>query len=146
MTIEVRLGLLRHTLVVDGVRIPIRREGHGWYALEDPSRPAVSRIRHGPFSDRLQLVTPAGTVDIRFGWRRSEFSWNGRAYRVRSVLGRQVRVEDGPRVAMEGKTTWSGIRVDYVAPDLEPIAQELATGLAFRWMAFWSAAAAAAGA
>lgn len=94
---------------------------------------------YSPFSDRLRIETPEGPLEVRFRWRRTTFVWRGRTYRVRSILWGDVRIEEGDRIVLHGKTTWSGVRFNRVAPELEPVAQELALGFAFRVLWFWFA-------
>ncbi len=52
------------------------------------------------------------------------------------IMGRE-------RPVATGRLTLSGVRLGYVAPELEPIARELAVGLAYRAVAIWLAASAA---
>jgi hypothetical protein len=95
--------------------------------------------------DRIHIDSPAGLLEIRFRWRNTTFMWRGRRYRIESAFAGRVRIVNDVRPAVEGKTTWSGVRLTYVEPELRPIERELALGLALRAQA-WVVAVTVAGA
>lgn len=134
MTVEAKIGLIHHRVLVDGVELGVQNERDGWHRIE--GAPHASRVRYSGWSDRLWIEGPEGPMEIRFRWRGTNFTWRGREYRVRSSLWNRVLVEEGGRVALSGRTTWSGVRLQYVAPDLEPISSALALGLALRYMTY----------
>lgn len=142
MTAEARLGFLRHRVFVDGVPLAVRRERGGWHGIDDAS--GNPRVLYAPLRDQIRIETVDGPLEIRFRWRGTTFAWRGRTYRVRSMLLGDVRIEEAGRTVIRGKTTWRGVRLDAVAPELEAIAPALAPGFAFRWLAFWFATAAGA--
>lgn len=142
MTLEAKVGLLQDRLTVDGKEYPLRRE-RGWVLV--PGLPSVkgSRVRYDALRDRIRIEGPAGYVNVRFGLRRSMFSWRGQQYRVGPMVWGHVMVSRGERPVATGRVTMSGVRLGYVAAELEPIAPGLAVGLAYRATAFWLAAGAA---
>lgn len=143
VTLEAKIGILRDRLVVEGVEYPLRREGGGWITVPAiGSRPA-GRVRYDAFRDRIRIEGASGAASVRFGLRRSQLSFGGRTYRVGPMAWGHVMVSQEDRPVITGRLTVSGVRLGYVAPELQPIADELAVGLAYRAIAMWLAASAA---
>lgn len=135
MTVEAKIGLIHHRVLVDGVELRVQNERGGWHRIEGTRQ--ASRVRYSGWSDRLWVEGPEGPLEVRFHWRGTRFAWRGRVYHVRASLwNRVLLVEEGGRVAASGRTTWSGVRLQHVAPDLESIAPALALGLALRSMTY----------
>jgi len=76
----------------------------------------------------LERVREIGTM-MAVGVRRRQVLG---LFLIESALLSRIRVMDGLRTAVEGTTTWNGVRLAYVDPELRPIARELALGLAIR--------------
>lgn len=135
MALEARIGILRDRLVVEGVEYPIRHEGGGWVSVAAARR----RVRYEPFRDRIRIEGPGFAVAIPFRWRQTTFGFGGRRYRVGPMAWGHVMVSRDGRPVITGHVTMSGVRFGYVAAELQPIARELAVGLAYRAIAIWLA-------
>ena len=142
VVVEARVGLLHHRVLVDGASSAVWRGRGGWHLVEGSSCVLPGRVRYDSMRDRIHIDSPAGLLEIRFRWRNTTFTWRGRRYRIESAFAGRVRIVDDVRPAVEGKTTWSGVRLTYVDPELRPIERELALGLALRAQA-WAIAVAA---
>lgn len=135
VTIEVRFpsfAATEYSITVDGSDVPVRRLGRGWFQIGDATRDRARRVQYQDrlVTDRITIARPEGDVIIRFRLRNTAFEFGGRTYRVRSLLGGQIRITDGPTVSLRGKVLLGRIRVDYISAALEPIGLELAFGLA----------------
>lgn len=139
MALEARIGILRDRLVVEGVEYPIRHEGGGWVSVPSVGPDAGGRVRYDALRDRIRIEGPGETVAIPFRWRRTTFDFGGRRYRVGPMAWGHVMVSRGDCPVVTGHVTLSGVRLGYVAPELQPIAHELAVGMAYRAIAIWLA-------
>lgn len=146
VTLEARIGIFRDRLVQDGVEIPVRRERGGWVYVPSLAGQPGGRIRYDHLHDRIRIESAAGSVTIPFRWRHTLFSFAGRQYRVGPMAWGHVMVSQGERPVVTGRLTPTGVRLGYVAPDLAPIANELAMGFACRAVALWLLATTAGGA
>lgn len=144
MALEAKVGILRDRLVVEGVEYPLRREGGGWITVPAVGGSVSGRVRYDALRDRIRIEGSAGSAVVPFRWRRTMFSFDGRAYRVGPMAWGHVTVFHGERPAITGRVTLSGVRLGYVDPALAPIAPALAVGLAYRAVAMWVAAGTAA--
>ncbi|HKZ90122.1 MAG TPA: hypothetical protein VJ300_07695 [Thermoplasmata archaeon] len=142
MVLEARIGLLRDTVLDRGIPIAVRRESGGWRSLPLPGGSEVGRVLYDGLRDRISVVTIDGTLDIRFRWRRTSFEWRGRRYAVGRMLWGHFTITEGTRIVASGTPTMSGVRLDDVMADLEPIARALVLALALRVVAFGVAVAA----
>src|SRR5207245_11501463 len=84
--VESRLGILRDRVLVGGREIAVRRGRHGW-RLVIGARGGVGRVQYDGSRDRLTIQSPAGSLELRFRWRNTPFSWRTRIYRVGSMRG-----------------------------------------------------------
>lgn len=140
MVLEAKIGILRDRLVVEGKEHPLRREGNGWITVPPVGAGAGGRVRYEVLRDRIRIEAGSRQFLIPFHLRHTSFSFGGRSYRVGPMAWGHVMVSDGDRPVVAGRVTMSGVRLGYVAPELEPIAAELAVGLAYRAVAIWLAA------
>ena len=140
--VEARVGLLHHRVLVDGASSAVWRGRGGWHLVEGSSGVLPGRVRYDSMRDRIHIDSAAGLLEIRFRWRNTTFMWRGRRYRIESAFAGRTSSTIRTRPAVEGKTTWSGVRLTYVDPELRPIERELALGLALRAQA-WAIAVAA---
>ncbi len=143
VTLEAKVGILRDRLVVEGVEYPLRREGAGWVTIPSIGAHSGGRVRYEALRDRIRIETPAGNVLVPFHWRHTSFAYGGRRYRPGPMAWGHVMVSRDDRPVITGRLTLSGVRLGFVAPELEPIAAELAVGLAYRAVTIWVAASAA---
>lgn len=139
MTLEARIGILRDRLVVEGVEYPIRREGGGWVSVPLIGSCPSGRVRYEALRDRIRIESAAGTTVVPFRWRGTNFTFGGRRYRIGPMAWGHVMVSRGDRPVATGRVTIHGVRLGFIAPELDPIARELAVGLAFRAVAMWLA-------
>ena len=139
MTLEARIGILKDRLVVEGVEYPVRHEGGGWVSVSSAGPRAGRRVRYDALRDRIRIEGSGETVAIPFHWRHTTFDFDGRRYRVGPMAWGHVMVSRGDRPVVTGHVTMTGVRLGYVAPELQPIAKELAVGLAYRAIAMWLA-------
>ncbi len=143
MTLEAKVGILRDRLVVEGVEYPLRREGAGWITVPAVGSRLGGRVRYDALRDRIRIQGPSGEVLIPFHWRRTTFTFGGHTYRFGPMAWGHVMVSRDDRPALTGRVTMSGVRVGFVAPELDPIAEALVVGLAYRAVSFWVMAGAA---
>lgn len=146
VTLEARIGILRDRLVVEGVEYPIRREGGGWVSVPSVGSSLRGRVRYDALRDRIRIESPDATTVIPFRWRGTTFTFSGRQYRVGPMAWGHIMVSYHDRPVVTGRVTLSGVRLGYVAPELEPIAYALTVGLAYRALAIWMAMGTAAAA
>ncbi len=139
MTLEARIGILRDRLVVEGAEYPVRREGGGWVSVPSADSASRGRVRYDALRDRIRIDSPGGSAVIPFRWRGTTFTFGGRRYRVGPMTWGHVMVSRDDRPVATGRVTAMGVRLGYVAPEIEPIARELTVGLAFRAIALWLA-------
>lgn len=130
-------GVLRTRVVQDGVRLPVVREPGGWIAIARPRDGGTVRMRYGAILDRVNISAPEGRLEFRFRSGGAFFDWAGRRYRIGPLIWGRVTVLEGERPAITGKVTFSGVRINYVSPELEPIALGLAAALGYRAAALW---------
>ena len=138
VVIEAKVGLRKDRLSVDGKEVPLHRERGGWTSVPGSRDSGGGRVRYDAIRDRIVLEGSHGRVDIQFRWRHTTFVWRGRNYRLGPMVWGHVMVTEGERPVATGRLTLSGVRLGYVAPELEPIARELVVGLAYRCIAFAS--------
>lgn len=146
VTLEARIGIFRDRLVRDGVECPVRRERGGWISVPSLGGQPGGRIRYDHIHDRIRIESSAGSVTIPFRWRQTRFSFAGRRYHVGPMAWGHIMVSQDDRPVVTGRLTLTGVRLGYVAPDLAPIANELAMGFACRAVALWLLATTAGGA
>lgn len=139
MTLEARIGILKDRLVVEGVEYPIRREGGGWVSVPSAGSRPSGRVRYDALHDRIRIESAAGTTVVPFRWRGTTFTFAGQRYRVGPMAWGHVMVSRGDAPVVTGRVTMHGVRLGFVAPELNPIAKELTVGLAFRALAMWLA-------
>ncbi len=139
VVLEAKIGILRDRLVMEGVEYPLRREGGGWVSVPSVGAQPGGRVRYDSLRDRIRIESCGGSTVIPFRWRRTSFTFGGQQYRVGPMAWGHVMVSRGDRPVATGRVTPTGVRLGYVAPELEPMARELAVGLAFRAVALWLA-------
>ncbi len=139
MTLEARIGILRDRLVVEGVEYPVRRDGGGWVSVPSLSSVPAGRVRYDALRDRIRIESPSGVTVVPFRWRGTNFTYGGQRYRIGPMAWGHVMVSRGERPVATGRVTMHGVRLGFIAPELNPIAKELTIGLAFRAVAMWLA-------
>jgi hypothetical protein len=137
--LEARIGILRDRLVVEGVEYPIRHEGGGWVSVPATGSQPRRRVRYDALRDRIRIEGRGEVVAIPFHWRHTTFAFGGRRYRVGPMTWGHIMVSADGRPVITGHVTMSGVRLGHVAPEMQPIAHELAVGLAYRAIAVWLA-------
>lgn len=128
------MGILRDRLTVDGVPCEVHRVRGGWRQISD-SR-GLGRVRYDGWRDRLWIESTGGGLEIRFHWRHTTFTWRQKTYRIRPRFGGGVTIYRGEQPVAEGRSTWSGLSIDFLDADLASIGRELAVGLTLRIQAF----------
>jgi hypothetical protein len=134
VTVDLRMGLLRDTLRVDGREYPVQKGREGWRQVVDPAG-AAGRVRYDSWRDRILIESPAGSLQIRFRWRNTTFAWQGRTYRITSMVRNRIQILDGDRPVVVARSTWSGVRLESLGPEFRSIERELAIGLSQRLLA-----------
>jgi hypothetical protein len=129
------MGILRDRLTVDGVPYEVHRVRGGWRQIPD-SRRGTGRVRYDAWRDRLLIESKGGNVEIRFHWRHTMFAWRQKDYRIRPRFWGGVTIYRGGQPVAEGRSTWSGLSIDFLDADLALIGRELAIGLTVREQAF----------
>lgn len=142
MALEAKVGILRDRLVVEGVEYPLRREGRGWVSVPAIGGRPGGRVCYEARHDRVRIEGPGGSALIPFRWKHTVFSFGGQEYRVGPMAWGHVMVSRADRPMVTGRLTMHGVRLGYVAEELEPISHELAVGLAYRAIALWLASTA----
>ncbi len=142
MILEANVGILRDRLVVEGVEYPLRREGRGWVSVPAIGGQPGGRVCYEALHDRVRIEGPGGSALIPFRWKHTRFSFAGQQYRVGPMAWGHVMVSRADHPVVTGRLTLHGVRLGYVAPELEPISHELAVGLAYRAIALWLASSA----
>lgn len=143
VVLEAKVGFLRDRLVVEGIEYPLRRERGGWISIPGDGKKGGGRVRYDGLRDRILVQGPHGNVEIQFRWRHTNFGWRGRRYRLGPMVWGHVMITEGDQPVATGRLTMSGVRLGYVAPELQPIARELVVGLAHRAVTIWMAVTAA---
>ncbi len=111
MTVEARFGILRDRVLADGREYEIRRGRHALHLIVNPQG-EPGRVRYDSWWDRLSIDSPRGSLEIRLRWRDTTFPRRGRMYRVGSTLGSRVRIFEADQQVLDGKETWSGVRLE----------------------------------
>jgi len=142
VALEAKIGILRDRLVVEGVEYPLRREGGGWVSIPAIGARPGGRVRYDAAHDRIHVEGVGDSTQIPFRWRRTIFRFGGQEYRVGPMAWGHVMVSRADRPVVTGRLTTNGVRLGYVAPELQPISHELAVGLAYRAIALWLASTA----
>jgi len=134
MTVDLRMGLLRDRIWVGPSEYEVQRGRQGWQHVVDPHG-GGGRVRYDSWRDRILIESPVGSLQIRFRWRNTTFLWRGRTYRITSMVRSGITILDGERPVVEARLTWSGVRLESLGPDFQPIERELAVGLGQRALA-----------
>jgi len=138
--IEVRLGL-RNAIRIDAVAYPIVKERNGWHRIDGLAN-GPRRVRFELLHDRFRTDSTDGRIVVQFRLRHSGFEWQGARYRIgpmilfRPLCRGPVIITRQENPVMTGRLTYTGVRLDYIAGELEPISPELALGLALRGQAY----------
>ena len=143
MALEAKIGILRDRLVVEDAEYPLRREGGGGITVPTVGSRPGGRVRYEALRDRIRIEGPMGALMVPFQWRRTSFRFGGQTYRLGPMAWGHVMVARDDRPVITGRLTMTGVRLGFVAPEVEPIAAELAVGLAYRAVTMWLVASAA---
>jgi len=134
------MGLLRDRIRVGPSEYAVQRGRQGWRFVVDPHG-GGARVRYDSWRDRILIESVVGFLQIRFRWRNTTFLWRGRTYRITSMIWSRITIFDGERPVVEARLTWSGVRLESLGPDFQPIERELAIGLGQRALALTMVAA-----
>lgn len=133
MVITVKRGLIRAgRIVVDHDTYRVRRDGKGSFIVSKSGADASGLVRYLKWRDLLFLENPPHKVEIRFLPGETSFEFDNRTYRIGPMTDGHVVIHERDRKVVEGRVTASGVRLETVAVELEPIKNELAFGLALR--------------
>lgn len=138
VTVESRIGWFHDRVLVRGIEYEVHRGRGGWHGIVDVHQP-TGRVRYDAWHDRVLIESPHGPLQIQFRWKNSTFVWHGRTYRISSMVWNRITIWDGDRPVVEGKVTWSGVRIERIEPPLSEIERELAVGIGLRALAIASA-------
>lgn len=136
MTIVVKLGVLRdrHEVKTDDGDFEVRPSAADGYVVEAPSGEEPGLVRYDEEERVLEIQRPGMSLRIEFGTEqeRTFFEFNDHRYEVGTLDFGKVDIAEAGRQAVGGYATVSGVRLEFVAPELRPIERELAFGLALR--------------
>jgi len=134
------MGFVRDRIQVGPSEYVVRRGRQGWRHVVDP-RGNGGRVRYDSWRDRIFIESPVGSLQIRFRWRNTTFLWRGRRYRITPMIWSRITIFDGDRPVVDARLTWSGVHLECLGPDFQPIERELAIGLGQRAVALTMAMA-----
>src|SRR6266508_120865 len=111
----------------------IRQAADGWYSILGRT-PASGRVRYNGARDILEIERPGVSLSIQFRseLEKTAFELDRTVYDVATMDFGRISIRERGRSVVEGRVTPSGVRLESVAPDLQPIERELAFGLALR--------------
>ncbi len=117
---------------MDGVRTKVLRDTGGWYVVEGIHPGETARVLYREMQDLLLICWPESTLRVAFHGGEGRFEWDGRTYRIASMIEGLLRVDQEGRRVAEGHVTVAGARLETVASELLPVIRPLAWGLALR--------------
>lgn len=136
VAIVVKLGVLRnrHEVKTDDGVFGVRPSEAGGYVVEAPPGQDPGVVRYDEKERVLDIQRPGLSLRIRFGTEqeRTFFDFDEHHYEVGTLDFGKVDVAEAGRQVVGGYATVSGVRLEFVAPDIRPIERELAFGLALR--------------
>jgi len=133
LVVTVKRGLVRAgRILIDGTNIRVRRDRQGSYVIPAFGSQGLAHVQYFFMRDRLVLKTARGEVEITFGRNLATFEFDARTYQIESMSKGDIIVRERDRIVIEGRVTVSGVRLQKVSTDLEPIQIEFAFGLALR--------------
>lgn len=145
MAVIAKIGLLRKGGKVrtkEGVfEVTLNEDGR--YVVPGPAGEDSGLVRYDFDRQILHVERPGVTLEIRFRpeLEHTTFEYGGHRYEIGTMDFGAIRFTEAGRTAVRGHVTISGVRLLFVASDLEPIERELAFGLALRGSAlddlFW---------
>ena len=112
----------------------VRPAGEGWYSIPGRTSGDSGRVRYHGARDILEIERPGVSLSIQFRseLERTTFELDRTVYDVATMDFGHISIREQGRSVVEGRVTPSGVRLESVAPDLQPIERELAFGLALR--------------
>jgi len=133
VVVTVKRGVLRAgRVVVDHVSFRVRRDADGSYLVPESASHEPGRVRYLTLRDHLFLETLLNKIEIMFHPKETSFGFDERTYRIEPITDGKILIRERDRTVVEGHVTPSGVRLETVAPELEPIQNGLAFGLALR--------------
>ncbi len=136
MAIVVKLGVLRdrHEVKTDDGVFDVRPSAEDGYVVEAPAGEEPGLVRYNEGDRVLDIQRPGVALRIRFGTEQEPtvFDFDNHRYEVGTLDFGKVDIAEAGRQAVGGFATLSGIRLEFVVPELRPIERELAFGLALR--------------
>src|SRR5207249_10249545 len=109
-----------------------RRDRNGSYVIPALGDQGHANVQYLFMRERLELKKARSEVEITFGRNLATFEFDARTYQIGSMSKGDNIVRERDRIVIEGRVTVSGVRLQKVSTDLEPIQRELAFGLALR--------------
>ncbi len=135
MAVVAKTGILEGGKVraEDGV-CRARQEVDGWYSIVERTPGDSGRVRYNGARDILEIERLGVRLSIQFRpeLERTSFELDRTVYDVATMDFGRVSIRERGRSVVEGRVTPGGVRLDSVAPELQPIERELAFGLALR--------------
>jgi len=112
----------------------IRQAADGWYSILGRTAGDSGRVRYNGARDILEIQRHGVRLSIQFRseLERTTFELDRTVYDVATMDFGRISIRERGRSVVEGRVTPSGVRLESVAPDLQPIERELAFGLALR--------------
>jgi hypothetical protein len=133
VTITVKRGVVRPgRIVVDHVSYRVHRDRDGSFIVPEIAAEGPGRVRYLSLRDEMFLENPSYQVEVRFRPGETSFEFDRNTYRIEPMTEGRILVRERERTVVEGRVTPSGVRLEAVAPELQPIQNELAFGLALR--------------
>ena len=133
VVVTVKRGLLRAgRIVTDHTSFRVRRDADGSYIVPESSSQEPGRVRYLFLRDYLFVENPFHKIEIVFHPTETSFDFDNRTYRIEPMTEGKIVIRDRDRTVVEGRVTPSGVRLERIAIELEPIQNELAFGLALR--------------
>lgn len=133
MALAARHGILGDGRIrMDGRRTRVDRDTGGWYVVRGGSPSGDARVLYRGTQDLGVIQWPGTILRISFHAGEGEFVWEGRSYRIASMIAGVVDIREQGRTVAQGHVTTSGLRLDTVATELVPIIRPLAWALVLR--------------
>ena len=133
MTVEARHRIWRDGRIrVDGIRSKVLRDTGGWYVVQGPHAGETARVLYRDLQDVAVICWPEQTLRVAFRGGEARFEWDGRTYRIASMIDGEIRVDQDGRPVLQGHVTPAGVHLESVATELLRIVRPLTWVLVLR--------------
>jgi len=133
VAVIVKRGLVRPgRVLVDHTTYRVRRNRDGSFVVPEAASQSPGRVNYLFLRDQLFLENPLYKVAVLFHTGETTFEFDRRTYSIGPLTDGRVLIREQDRTVVEGRVTPTGVRLDTIAAELEPIQNELAFGLALR--------------